>query len=191
MEPVTTSLAISFGASLLGGLFGGNAQAKLMQRQYDQEVKQITANNIALSTRNAYMTGLANMQLGLTRKQLAQQGADIRSAGLLAKGMLESSAGAAGSIGASVDAARADIQSKVDQASQTVRDSWEMSVINYNNDLESTRINMLNSIAVPGRPTYRGASLMDNIFSSALSTGASFASNYALQSMRLDLGPKP
>lgn len=190
MDPVTIGLGVSFGASVLGGIFGGRSQAKQMQRQYDQEVKQITANNLALSTRNAYMTGLMNMQLGLTKKQLAQQGADVRTAGLQAKGMLEANAAASGTMGASVDAARSDIQSKVDQASQTLVDSWEMTLTNYNNDLESNRINMLNQIVVPGKSTYRGASIMDNILGSALSTGASFASNYALQSMRLDLGPK-
>lgn len=191
MDPITVGLAVSFGSSLLGGLMGGRSQAREAQRQYDTQVKQITANNLALSTRNAYVTGLMNMQLGLTKKQLAQQGADVRTAGLQAKGMLEANAAASGTIGASVEAARTDIQSKVDQAGQAVKDEWEQTLVNYNNDLESNRINMMNSIVVPSKPTYRGASLFDNILGSTLSTAASFGSNYALQSMRLNLGSTP
>lgn len=188
VDPVTIGLATSFGTDLLGGLFGGRSQAKAMQAQYNEQVRQITANNLALTTRNAYVTGLMNMQLGLTKKQLAQRGADVRTAGLQAKGLLEANAAASGAIGASVEAARSDIQSKVDQAGQVVQDEWEMTLTNYNNELESNRINMLNSIVVPNKPTYRGASLLDNIFSSTLRTAVSFGSNYALQSMRLNLG---
>lgn len=187
---VAGGLAISFGASVLSGVMGSKSSAKQMQRDYNAEAKQITAQNLAAGTRNAYLTGLMNMQLGLTKKQLAQQGADVRSAGLQAKGMLEANAAASGTIGASVEAARSDISSKISQASQTVKDEWEQTQINYNNDLESNRIEMLNSIMNPRTSTFRGASVMDNILGSALSTGASFASNYALQSMRLDLGPK-
>lgn len=190
MDPVSIGLGVSWGASVLGGIFGGRSQAREMQRQYDAEVKQITAQNLALSTRNAYMTGLMNMQLGLTRRQLAKQGADVRSAGLQAKGMLEANAAASGTIGASVEAARSDIQSKVDEAGQTVQDQWEMTLTNYNNDLESNRISMQNSIVNPRTSSYRGASILDNILGSTLSVAGSFASNYALQSMRLDLGPK-
>lgn len=188
MEPISTSLAISFGTSFLGSVFGGRGQARELQRQYDAEARQVKAQNLALTQRNAYMTGLMNMQLGLTKKQLAQQGADVRSAGLQAKGMLEANAAASGTIGASVEAARSDIDSKVAQAGQTVADEWEQTLTNYNNDLESMRLNALNAVVRPRETSYKGASLLDNILGAALSTGANFASNYALQSMRLDLG---
>jgi hypothetical protein len=190
MDPVTAGLALSFGASVVSGIFGGNAQAKQIERQQRAESQAIAAQNLRSIVRNHYMVGMANMQLGLTKRQLAKQGADVKSAGLQAKGLLEANAAASGTIGASADAARADIQMKVDAASQTVKDEWEQTLDNYNNDLESIKQNALNAVIQPRKYEYKNG-IGSILLSSALQVGASFGSNYLLQSMRLNLGQTP
>lgn len=191
MEPVATGLAISFGSQLLGGLFGGASQKRQFEAQQKAESQAIARQNYATIVRNHYMTGMMNMQLGLTKQQLAKQGADVRSAGLQAKGMLEAGVAATGTIGASSEAARSDIQSKLDAATQAVDDEWQMTLTNYNNDLESMRLNALNAVIQPRKYSYKGSSFLDNVLGAAFSVGGSFATNYALQSMRLDIGSNP
>lgn len=180
--------AVTFGSSLLSNWMSGSNQAAALSRQSSAESQAIAKHNMSQVVRNHYSVGLANMQLGLTKRQLAQQNADIGSAGIMAKSALEANVAAGGNIGASVDAAKADIKMKVDAAKQSVLDDYEMSIINYNNELEATRMNALNAVVQPRQFKMSGGGLGSMVLSSLASTAMSFGSNYALQRMNLNLG---
>lgn len=155
------------------------------------EGKAIVRERLNQTIRNSYNTGLAQMQLGLEKRRMSQQGADISAASLAAKGNADALSAASGSIGASVQAVAADINQKADSALDMTRDSFEMSVINYNNDLDAMVMNTDQSAPQPRKNEYIGPS-DGAILGQSLMAGASqFASSYAMRNMQLGLGNKP
>lgn len=155
------------------------------------EGKAIVRERLNQTIRNSYNTGLAQMQLGLEKRRMSQQGADISAASLAAKGNADALSAASGSIGASVQAVASDINQKADSALDMTRDSFEMSVINYNNDLDAMVMNTDQSAPQPRKNEYIGPS-DGAILGQSLMAGASqFASSYAMRNMQLGLGNKP
>ena len=155
------------------------------------EGKAIVRERLNQTIRNSYNTGLAQMQLGLEKRRMIQQGADISAAALAAKGNADALSAASGSIGASVQAVAADINQKADSALDMTRDAFEMSVINYNNDLDAMVMNTDQSAPQPRKNEYIGPSDGAILGQSLMSGVSQFASSYAMRHMQLGLGNKP
>lgn len=155
------------------------------------EGKAIVRERLNQTIRNSYNTGLAQMQLGLEKRRMIQQGADISAAALAAKGNADALSAASGSIGASVQAVAADINQKADSALDMTRDAFEMSVINYNNDLDAMVMNTDQSAPQPRKNEYIGPSDGALLGQSLMAGVSQFASSYAMRHMQLGLGNKP
>ena len=154
------------------------------------EGKAITKERLNQTIRNSYSTALGQMQLGMQKRQLTQQGADISAARLMAKGDADANTAASGSVGASVDAVSADIDMKAQTALDMTEEQYENSVENYNRDLQMMVLNTNESTPNVNPNTYNGPSMGSIVGGAILGAGAQFAGQYASRKMSLGLGPR-
>lgn len=183
--------AISVGTSYMsaqsakaGAISNANAASRA-------EGEQIAAERLNATIRNSYSTSLANLQLGLRKRQLSQQGADIGAATLAAQGDAALGIAATSSIGQSTNAITSDIAMKSQTALDMTTDQFENDVDNYNRELQLMVINTDASAPTVRENTYNGPSDGEMLGSAILGGIASFAGSYAMRKMSLGLGDKP
>lgn len=138
---------------------------------------------------NAYSTAFEQLQLGLQKRQLAQQSANISAATLAAQGDAAVANAATSSIGATTAAVVSDINQKSQAAQQQVDDAWEMSLTNFNNNLDMMVLNTDQSAPNVRPNVYNGPSDGEIIGGALLGGLGSFASGYAMKKMSLGAGP--
>lgn len=182
--------AISVGTSYLSASSAANSQAKAAGAASRAEGEAIEKERLNATIRNSYSTALAQMNLGLKKRQLSTQAADIRAATLAAKGDATLAAAATGSIGASTNAVVSDIEQKSQAALDQTTDAFENAVENYNNELQLMVINTDQSAPTVRPVEYHGPSSGEILGMSLLQGLGSFASNYAMRKMSLGLGGK-
>lgn len=183
------SVGVGTAASIYGGNKARNSSIKQMNDASNAENAAIAKQNMNQIVRNSYRAGLANLQLGLSKKQATQSGFDLSAAGAMALGNASTAAAASGSVGASVDAVQSDIQMKIDQAATAQADEYEQMIDNFNLELEANRMNALETTLEARQYKYRGASQGDIITGAVLSSAVQWAGNYALRKASLGLGP--
>ena len=182
--------AVTTVTSLYGAQSAANSQAKAAGAASRAEGEAIAKERLNATIRNSYNTALAQMNLGLKKKQLSQQAGDIRAATLAAKGDATLAAAATGSIGTSTNAVVSDIEQKSQAALDQTTDAFENAVENYNMDLQMMVINT-NQSAPNVRPVeYNGPSGGEMLGMALMQGLGSFASNYAMSKMSLGLGEK-
>ena len=180
----------SVGTSYLSAYSAASSQAKAAGAASRAEGEAIAKERLNATIRNSYSTALAQMNLGLKKRQLSTQAADIRAATLAAKGDATLAAAATGSIGASTNAVVSDIEQKSQAALDQTTDAFENAVENYNNELQMMVINTDQSAPTVRPVEYHGPSSGEMLGMSLLQGLGSFASNYAMKKMSLGLGPK-
>lgn len=153
------------------------------------EGEAIVKERLNATIRNSYNTALGQMQLGLGKRQLQQQSADISAGGVGALGDVQLGIASTGSIGASTAAIETDVQMKVDQAQANTANEFENMLQNYNNELDLMVLNTAQSEPTVHENRYDGPSTGAIIGSSLLAGAVSFASNYASRQFKLGLGP--
>lgn len=163
-----------------------SAQAAGSQSRAEGEA--IAKDRLNATIRNSYQTAAAQLQLGLKKRQLAQQGADIRAASLAARGNADLVTAATGSIGASTNAVVSDIDQKTQAALDATRDSFENTLENYNQELAMMVVNTDQSSPTPRQVEYNGPSSAQMLGGALLTGAGSFASNYAMRKMSLGVG---
>ncbi len=177
--------------SLYSAQSAANSQAKAAGAASRAEGEAIAKERLNTTIRNSYNTALAQMNLGLKKKQLSQQAGDIRAATLAAKGDVTLAAAATGSIGASTNAVVSDIEQKSQAALDQTTDAFENAVENYNMDLQMMVINTDQSAPNVRPVEYHGPSGGEMLGMALMQGLGSFASNYAMRKMSLGLGSKP
>lgn len=182
--------AVTTVTSLYGAQSAANSQAKAAGAASRAEGEAIARERLNATIRNSYTTALAQMNLGLKKRQLSTQAADIRAATLAAKGDATLAAAATGSIGASTNAVVSDIEQKSQAALDQTTDAFENAVENYNNELQMMVINTDQSAPTVRPVEYHGPSSGEMLGMSLLQGLGSFASNYAMRKMSLGLGEK-
>lgn len=155
------------------------------------EGEAIVKERMNATIRNAYNTGLSQLQLGLEKRKLSQQGADISAATLAAQGDASTAAAASGSIGASVDAVASDIAQKSQQALDMTQEQFEMSLTNYNNDLDMMALNIEQSAPNVRKNEYIGPNNGQILMQSVMAGASHFASGYMGRQAKLGLGSTP
>lgn len=180
----------SVGASYLSAYSAASSQVKAAGAASRAEGEAIAKERLNATIRNSYSTALAQMNLGLKKRQLSTQAADIRAATLAAKGDATLAAAATGSIGASTNAVISDIEQKSQAALDQTTDAFENAVENYNNELQMMVINTDQSAPTVRPVEYHGPSSGEMLGMSLLQGLGSFASNYAMKKMSLGLGAK-
>lgn len=180
--------AVTVGTSLYSAQSAANSQAKAAGAASRAEGEAIARERLNATIRNSYNTALAQMNLGLKKKQLSQQAGDIRAATLAAKGDATLAAAATGSIGASTNAVVSDIEQKSQAALDLTTDAFENAVENYNMDLQMMVINTDQSAPNVRSVEYHGPSGGEMLGTALMQGLGSFASNYAMRKMSLGLG---
>lgn len=183
--------AVTTVTSLYSAQSAANSQARAAGAASRAEGEAIAKERLNATIRNSYNTALAQMNLGLKKKQLSQQATDIRAATLAAKGDATLAAAATGSIGASTNAVVSDIEQKSQAALDQTTDAFENAVENYNMDLQMMVINTDQSAPNVRPVEYRGPSGGEMLGVALMQGLGSFASNYAMRKMSLGLGSKP
>lgn len=183
------------GAAVVTSLYSAhsaaNSQARAAGAASRAEGEAIAKERLNATIRNSYNTALAQMNLGLKKKQLSQQATDIRAATLAAKGDATLAAAATGSIGASTNAVVSDIEQKSQAALDQTTDAFENAVENYNMDLQMMVINTDQSAPNVRPVEYHGPSGGEMMGMALMQGLSSFASSYAMRKMSLGLGDKP
>lgn len=193
MDPITLMLGSSFlsaGVGLYGSYQSAQAQARAAGQASKAEGEAITRERVNTMVRNSYSTALSQMNLALKKRQLSEQSAGISAAELAARGNADVLNAATGSMGASTDAVRADIQQKAQAARDQTYDAYEAAVENYNMDLAMMVVNTDQSAPVVRQYNYEGPSGGAMLGGALLQGLGSFASSYALRYMDLGLGSK-
>ena len=181
---------LAAGTSYISAQSSAKSQAKAAGAASRAEGEAIAKERLNTTIRNSYSTALAQMNLGLKKRQLSTQAADIRAATLAAKGDATLATAATGSIGASTNAVVSDIEQKSQAALDQTTDAFENAVENYNNELQMMVINTDQSTPTVRPVEYNGPSSGEMLGMSLLQGLGSFASNYAMKKMSLGLGPK-
>ena len=180
--------AVTTVTSLYSANSAASASARAAGAQSRAEGEAVAKERLNATIRNSYNTALAQMNLGLKKKQLSQQAGDIRAATLAAKGDATLAAAATGSIGASTNAVISDIEQKSQAALDQTTDAFENAVENYNMELQMMVINT-DQTAPTVRPVeYHGPSRGEMLGAALMQGLGSFASNYAMRKMSLGLG---
>lgn len=182
--------AVTTVTSLYSAQSAANSQARAAGAASRAEGEAIAKERLNATIRNSYSTALAQMNLGLKKKQLSQQAGDIRAATLAAKGDATLAAAATGSIGASTNAVISDIEQKSQAALDQTTDAFENAVENYNMDLQMMVINTDQSAPNVRSVEYQGPSGGEMLGMALMQGLGSFASNYAMRKMSLGLGEK-
>lgn len=174
--------------SLYAANSASKSAAKQAGSQSRAEGEAIAKDRLNATVRNSYSAALSQMQLGLQKRQLSTQAANINAAGLAAKGDANLVAAATGSIGASTGAVAADIDQKMQTALDQTTDEFENVVDNYNRELNMMVVNIDQSAPTVRKYEYTGPS-GGEMFGQAVAQGLSqFASSYAMKKMSLGLG---
>lgn len=180
--------AVTTVTSMYSANSAASASARAAGAQSRAEGEAVARERLNTTIRNSYNTALAQMNLGLKKKQLSQQATDIRAATLAAKGDATLAAAATGSIGASTNAVISDIEQKSQAALDQTTDAFENAIENYNMELQMMVINT-DQTAPTVRPVeYHGPSRGEMIGAALMQGLGSFASNYAMRKMSLGLG---
>lgn len=191
MSWMLAGAALTATVAYAGAVSSSNGAIKAGNKVSRAEGEAIRKERLNMSIRNSYSTALAQMNLGLKKRQLSQQNADISAAGLAATADVTLANAATGSIGATTGAVLSDIDQKVQFAKDQTTDQFENAVENYNMDLKMMVLNTEQS-APTMRPTQDAGPSQGQMLGAALFTGiSSFASNYAMRKMQLGLGDRP
>lgn len=180
--------AVTTVTSMYSANSAASASARAAGAQSRAEGEAVARERLNTTIRNSYNTALAQMNLGLKKRQLGQQATDIRAATLAAKGDATLAAAATGSIGASTNAVISDIEQKSQAALDQTTDAFENAIENYNMELQMMVINT-DQTAPTVRPVeYHGPSRGEMIGAALMQGLGSFASNYAMRKMSIGLG---
>lgn len=190
MWPLYALMGASTVMNIMGQSSAANAQAEQLSKQSNAENEAIAKHNMSQIVRNSYRAGILNMQLGLQKKQAAQQGHKLTAQHLAVRGLAESNIAASGTVGASAEAVLSDIDMKLGEAQAQQRDNNEMMLVNYNNDLEVLKMNALNEVVQPRKYEYNGPSAAEIAGSGVMNLAMQLGGQYAMSQMNLGLGPK-
>lgn len=183
--------AITVATTYMGAQSNASNAIKNANSASRAEGEQIYKERLNQTIRNSYSTSLAQLQLGLKKRQLAGQAADIRASSLAAGGDAQLGISSTSSIGRSTNAVVSDIAQKTQQALDMTTDQFENELDNYNRELQMMVINTEQSAPTVRKNEYIGPSDGD-MFGMALMQGASsFAGNYAMRKMSLGAGDRP
>lgn len=183
--------AVTAATSLYSANSAAQSAAKQAGAASRAEGEAIAKERLNATVRASYQTAMQQMQLGLKKRQLSQQAADINAATLAAKGDATLAAAATGSIGASTNAVISDIEQKSQAALDQTTDSFENAVENYNQELQMMVVNMDQTAPTVRQYEYNGPSGGEMLGMAVMQGLSSFASSYAMKKMSLGLGDKP
>lgn len=182
------AVVASVGTSLYSAQSAKSSAIKSANSASKAEGEAIAKERLNKTISNSYSTAFAQMQLGLQKRQLSDQKAQVSAAKLAAQGEVATANAATASIGATTQAVVADINQKADAASASMDQAFENAIVNYNNELDMMVLNTDQSAPNIRPNVYTGPSTGEMITGSVLSGLSQFASSYAMRKMSLGAG---
>jgi len=183
------TLGVSAGLSVISSIFGGNSQKKQAYRQLayqaESESKQVIAERLGTTIQNAYSVAYSQMQLGLQKRQTAQEWGAVTAASLAAKGDASVGIASTGTMGASAQAVLSDIDKKTNEALAAVYSNYDSAAQAYNYDLDMMRVSTRIGQPVANEYKYTGPSTSNILLGGLLQGAATFASGYASSKFKL------
>jgi len=166
------------------------AQGVMAQRAQNyasiQQNEAIGKANIENVIRTGYRTGILSLQAAQAKKQNAQNGFSITAQHKAVLGSAVANTAAAGTVGASADAVKFDIDRAANVAQSNLDLDWEIQSENFKQQLHDTiqagKDSLRTGVSVPSAGM--------QFLGLAASTGASVAGQYASAKMNLGLGTK-
>lgn len=180
--------AVSVATSLYSASSAKSSAIKNANSASKAEGEAIVKERLNKTISNSYSTAFAQMQLGLQKRQMSQQKADISAATLAAQADVQTANAATSSIGATTASVVSDIDQKSQAAVQNTEDAFENAVVNYNNELDMMVLNTDQSAPNVRENVYNGPSTGEIVAGSILGGLAQFASSYAMKKMSLGAG---
>lgn len=191
----------AIGFQALSAASGAKAQNKAVAQDYINKLTANVATNKAISEanltntiRSGFRVGILNVQRGQAKQQAVKAGYDVSSRGVQALGQSQANAAASGTTGASVDAVSDDIRRKVDEAQGQIDAGWETTQQNFDqqlNDMVQQGIDTLQAAQFADYTPPKIQSVGTAALLGGLQGAASFATSYAIDSMKLGLGSLP
>lgn len=167
-----------------------NAASKSASKASIAENDAIAKRNMSQMVRNHYRAGMLSMQLGLDKKKALQETYETSKNYTAAMGQVQANVGAAGAMGASVDAVAQDVNQRQGEARAVQEDNYEMMLVNFNSELEALRMNALNEVVESRKYEYTGPSQGEIWGGALLGAAVQVAGNYALRQANLGLGER-
>lgn len=192
---------MQIGAAVLSGLSAGSEADKANERTAKQFIsgmerneavnKTIAESNLLNTIRTGYRTGILNVQRGQSKVAAVRAGYDLGAKALTVLGKAQADAASSGSIGASVDAVKQNIQMKLDEAQGEVNAAWETQQQNFDQSLYETVQSGIDSLRYAEQADYRAPELEDTgmaFLMGAAKSAVGFAAQYATANSQLGLG---
>lgn len=192
---------MQIGAAVLSGLSASSEADKANERTAKQFIsgmerneavnKTIAESNLLNTIRTGYRTGILNVQRGQSKVAAVRAGYDLGAKALAVLGKAQADAASSGSIGASVDAVKQNIQMKLDEAQGEVNSAWETQQQNFDQSLYETVQSGIDSLRYAEQADYRAPELEDTgmaFLMGAAKSAAGFATQYATANSQLGLG---
>lgn len=191
-------IVAAIGFSALSGGAQAESQNAAARADYINKLNANVATNEAIgeanilnTIRTGYRVGILNVQRGETRKQFAEQKFKVTQIAQEVLSATTANAGAAGTIGASVEAVADDIRKRGDEAIIDANANWQTEQFNFDTQLNDIITAGLDSLRSPVMMDYTGVSqrsVTGAALGSALSTAVSLGAGYMMQGANLGLG---
>lgn len=182
------SAVLTVASTAISGNAAGNAATRNANATSKAEGEAIAKERLNTTVRNSYQAAFSQMQLGLRKKQLAQQGAGITATALAARGDVTLGNAATGSIGSSAQVVLSDIDMKAQAALDMTTDAYESAAEQHNTNLNMMVLNTEQSATAPREIRDVGPSSGEMLGAAVLGGVAQFAAGYAGKKMSLGLG---
>ncbi len=179
---------LTVASTLYGAQSAKSSAIKSANSASRAEGEAIVKERMNKTLSNSYSVAFEQLKMGLQKKQLSQQSADVSAATLAAKADVAVANAATSSIGSTTDAVVSDIEQKAEAAQQGIADAWENAQVNFNNNLDMMVLNTDQSAPNVRENVYNGPSTGEMIGGALLAGAAQFASSYAMKKMSLGAG---
>lgn len=180
--------AVAVVGSLYSSQQAGKSAAKQGSAASKAENEAVVRANTQSTIRNSYKAGMMNLQLGLRKKQMVQQGFDVTVQGQSMLGAVDANQAAAGTVGASAEAVVTDIKMKQGEAKAQFREQYQADLTNFNNELEALSLSADGEVQHAKQYEYTGPSSSE-MWTGALLAGASaYFGGGGAKRMSLNLG---
>lgn len=176
------------GTSLYSSSQAAKAGAKQFGAQAKAESESIERANLQNIVRSHYQAGMLNMNLGMEKKQLVQEGFTHTVDYQKMSQAQQANAAASGTVGASVDAVSNDISMKLGEAQAQGRENYEQLLTDYLVQLDMLSTNAEFSTVKAKQYDYQGPSSSDMWANALLAGTSTFMGTYGARRMDLNLG---
>lgn len=189
--PIAAAVGLEIGARFIGNMLGKKAeyeQAAIAYRNNSAANKLIEETNLQNTIRTGYKVGISNIQRGMMRTAMAQQGLGVSVQKESLLGAINANAAASETGGASIDAVASDMRKKADEALINVQENAKTNEFNMDTQLTDIVNQGIDSLQNARLMDYAGpkeASYFQQFLGAALPTAMNYGAQWLGANMSL------